>query len=98
MKAGSLSLLLKNILNTLTILSYPPTSFPLAELAESLYKDDQIPSEVISQVIEWFGSQDKADYIKWGLDLKLVATEVGKDLLTRHRVSCILFFVPVNAD
>jgi len=81
---GGLTSLLKTLLNTLNILSFSPNSFPLEEIAASLEKDDNIPSEVTAQLVEWFGKKDAKG--QWKLEMKDVAREIGKELLAGHKV------------
>lgn len=75
--------LLRNILQTILLLSQTPLSFNLPDLAESLERDDGIPRSVIEQVATWFG-QPTSGAETWELLLEQIAKEVGRELLESY--------------
>lgn len=84
MNRSTLAALLKNILNTLTLLSMSPDWVTLSELSDSLAKDDSIPHEVTEQIFEWFGSN--LGQGKWKLEIPEVVSEIGKAILSASKV------------
>ena len=76
--------LLKNTLQTTLLLSQTPVAFSLADLSESLERDDSIPRSVTEQLVSWFGQRTtsgQTDADMWELRLDQIAKEVGRELL-----------------
>lgn len=73
-----------SILNTITVLQMTPDAIALPELQDSLEKDDAIPREATSQVIQWFGEEVEGG--QWKLKMDSIVTEIGKDVLSRNKV------------
>lgn len=81
---GALVKLLKNILQTILLLSQTPVSFSLADLSESLERDDSIPRSVTEQLVSWFRRPAKPDEkVTDSCELRLdqIAKEIGRELL-----------------
>jgi sister chromatid cohesion protein DCC1 len=78
-----LSTILELLLNLLASLSLSHHAAPVEELTSALADEHEIPRQISTQVMSWFGDVREG---KWKMDVDDVVKEVGLGILRNHKV------------
>ena len=78
-----LDTILELLLNYLVSLSLSHDAAPVEDLVSALVEAHDVPREVSSQVMGWFGQVDEGT---WKMDVKAVVAEIGLGILRHHKV------------
>jgi sister chromatid cohesion protein DCC1 len=81
-----LSTILELLLNYLVSLPHSYNSAPVEELAACLADEHEIPRQVSTQVMSWFGVVREG---KWAMDVDAVLKQIGLGILRRHKVTSL---------
>jgi sister chromatid cohesion protein DCC1 len=82
----TLSHILLLILDTIVIHSQSHNCVSLYLLYDSLSDGHEVPHEVTTQIVEWFGEVDRKRGT-WKVDVDAVVKYVGLGVLSEHKVS-----------
>ncbi|KAF8558056.1 hypothetical protein OG21DRAFT_1504749 [Imleria badia] len=82
-----LNTILELFLNYLVSLSLSHDAAPVDDLVSALADDHDVPREVSSQVMSWFGQVGEGT---WKMDVKAVVAEIGLGILRHHKHEPIL--------
>ncbi|KAH7888573.1 sister chromatid cohesion protein Dcc1 [Phlebopus sp. FC_14] len=77
-----LSTILELLLNYLISLSLPHDAAPIEELVSTLADEHEIPRQVSTQIVSWFGNI-KGEL--WEMDVDAVVSEIGLGILRHHK-------------
>jgi len=78
-----LCVILELLLNCLVSLSLPCSSAPIEELVATLMDEHDVPKQVSTQVMSWFGDACEG---MWTMDINAVLREVGLGILRDQKV------------
>ena len=78
-----LDTILELLLNYLVSLSLSHDAASVEDLVSALVEAHDVPREVSSQVMGWFGQVDEGT---WKMDVKAVVAEIGLGILRHHKV------------